>query len=539
MLTYCIASLFFLQTVQTCYYLETMRPVILLILDGWGFSSQELGNAIKTADTPVMDDIEARYPALLLQASGRAVGLDWGEPGNSEVGHMTIGAGRTIFQYSTRINKAIESGAFFQNPALVNAMFHARNNDSALHIMGLLGSGTVHSNIEHLFALVNMAKQQGVRTLYIHPFADGKDSGLKEAPALLEKLQHELTKAGIGKVVDIIGRYYAMDRDNNWKLTQEAYDLWVNGTGEQTDTIPQKLQSFYDQDVFDTKMHPIILDANARIKDNDALIFFDFREDSMRQISRAFVDPSLDKLTRKELKNIYVTLMTQYLEEPGLSLNVAFPLPEINNGLTEIISAAGKKQLHIAETEKYAHATYFFNCLRNTPFESESDILIESYKKHVEHPEMKSREIADALLAELAKDMYDFSIVNIANADILAHTGTLEGTIAGIGHVDAAVGRILQAVKEKDGILIITADHGNSESLIYKGTGEVETKHNSNPVPFYLVAREYESAQPRPEMNAQTKVTGLISDIAPTILELMGVERPVEMSGDSLLPFIQ
>jgi 2,3-bisphosphoglycerate-independent phosphoglycerate mutase len=338
-----------------------------------------------------------------------------------------------------------------------------------------------------------------------------------------------------------------MDRDNNWQLTQTAYDLLVNGKGEEAENLILKLQEYYNQEIFDTKIMPIVLDPAGRIKDNDAVIFFNYREDSMRQISRAFVEPfdfaqgkpKFDKFPRNEFKNIYVTLMTQYLEEPGLNLNVAFPLPEINNGLAEVLSTAGKKQLHIAETEKYAHATYFFNCLRNTPFEGESDILIESYKKHIEHPEMRSKEIADALVSELAKDMYDFAIVNIANGDILAHAGTLEGTIAGIGHVDTAVGRIMQAVKEKGGILLITADHGNSESLVYKGTGDIETKHNLNPVPFYLVATEYERPETGPGLTDQTKVNGLISDVAATVLEFMNIEKPVEMTGDSLLSQIR
>lgn len=517
-----------------------MRPLVLLILDGWGYSKQQLGNAISTAHTPYIDVIRTNFPALGLQASGKSVGLEWGEPGNSEVGHLTIGAGRTVFQYSTRINRAIENGDFFTNPALVNAMLHAEKYSSRLHLVGLLGSGTVHSNFEHLSALLDMAKRNNLAQVYLHLFTDGKDSGLKEAPELLTKLTTQIKKSGVGTIATLTGRHFAMDRDNNWTdRTQKAYELFTKGMGEQASDPLGYIQASYAQDITDTKLHPAVVDPKGIIEDNDAVIFFNFREDSMRQISRCFVDPHLDKIPRKEYKNLFVTLMTQYIEDSSISLNVAFPLPDVDNGLAEVLSKNSKRQLHIAETEKYAHATYFFNCLRNTPYEGEIDILVESYKQHLEHPEMKASEIADKFLDEFSKGIYDFTVINFANADILSHTGNLDAATKGVEYIDAALGRVYEAVMAQDGILVITADHGNAESLIYKGTGEAETKHNTNPVPLYLVAREYQRPRSEEECNASIeKVEGLISDVAPTILELLQIQTPAGMAGASLLRLI-
>ncbi len=512
-----------------------MRPLVLVILDGWGYSPQKLGNAILSAETPVIDDIAQHYPALLLQASGKSVGLEWAEPGNSEVGHLTIGAGRTVFQYSTRINRAVENGELHRNKALLAAMSHAARNNSALHLVGLLGSGTVHSSTGHLFSLMDMAKQNGVGRMNLHLFADGKDSGLKEAPALIQKVRDRMAQIGLGTIATLIGRWYAMDRDTNWERTQAAYDLMTDGAGE-TDggDLLQKLAASYAHDLNDTKLPPIVADPSGLIRDGDAVIFFNFREDSMRQLTRAFVEPEFDRFPRRQFSNLFVTLMTHYLDLPGL--NVAFPLPEIKNGLAETISAAGFKQLHIAETEKYAHATYFFNCLRNEPFPGETDILAESHKQHAEHPEMKAPEIADRFVAAFGNEPPEFTVINFANADILSHMGNLEIAAQGVGHIDRALGRVRQTVAERNGILVVTADHGNAESLIYKTTGEAETRHNSNPVPLYLVAAEYERYRdPQVVRQSIENSTGLLSDVAPTILELMGKQKPVEMTGESLL----
>lgn len=524
-----------LPSLRASWYDVSMRPVVLLILDGWGYSLQQLGNAIATAKKPAIDNIQRNFPSLTLQASGNSVGLAWGETGNSEVGHLTIGAGRTVFQYSTRISRSIESGDFFNNPALLSACDHALNNKGSLHIIGLLGSGTVHSSMDHLFALLKLAKQKNISRVYLHLFSDGKDSGLKELPMHLAKLRDQMGKIGIGTIATIIGRNDPMDRDNNWDRTKRAFELMTKGTGEMVTELEPKIQQLYGEGKEDSGLPAMLIEPNGIVKDNDAVVFFNFREDSMRQISRSFLDPGLNTFERVLPKNLFVALMTQYFEDPALNLHIAFPLPEVNNGLAETLSAAGKKQMHIAETEKYAHATYFFNCLRNVPYEGEEDFLIESFKNDSEHPEMKAGEIADKCIAELERNVFDFTIINLANADVLSHIGNLENTIKGVEAVDAAVGRIAQTVAAKDGILVITADHGNAESLLYKGSGEAETKHDMNPVPLYIVMREFQRARSDDEiLETMHNPRGLISDVAPTILDLMHMQIPSEMTGTSL-----
>ena len=512
-----------------------MKPVVLIILDGWGYSKQKHGNAILNAKKPNMNEIQQRYPSLLLQASGKAVGLIWGESGNSEVGHLTIGAGRVIFQYLPRINKAIEDGSFFTNEALAGAVKHVSQNNSTLHLLGLLTSNSVHAYLGHLFALIDLAKKNDISNLKIHLFADGKDSRLKEAPMLLKKVEDYLSKTGIGTIANIIGRDFAMDRNKNWNLTKTAYDLFVNGIGELTSDIHKKLDEYYSQGLVDSKIPPTLIDKTT-INDNDAIIFFNFREDSMRQIIRSFSEKNFNTFETKTLKNLYVSTFTEYVE--GLPINVAFPVPEVTNSLAEIISKNNKKQLHIAEMEKYAHVTYFFNCLKNSPFEGEDDVFIESSKNNVQNPEMKAMEISEKILLEL--DNYDFIVANFANSDILGNTGNLEATIKGVETIDSAIGKIKQSVLEKDGTMVITADHGNAESLIYKLSGERESRHNDNPVPFYLIGQKFERHLSSQEIEeSMFQIAGLQSDIAPTILELMGIEKPVEMTGESLLNLLK
>jgi len=512
-----------------------MRPLVLIILDGWGYSAQKLGNAIANANTPTMDLIQSNYPAFTLQASGNSVGLSWGEPGNSEVGHLTIGAGRTIFQYSARINRAIESGDFFKNPAFLHACDHAKKYNGGLHLAGLIGSGTVHSSMEHIAALLKLAHEQAVPRIYLHLFSDGKDSGLKELPQHLHKLDEHLKTSG-ASIATVIGRKDAMDRDTNWDRTKRAFDLMVSGKGTAAADLEIQIQNYYDQRLEDSSLPATVVNPSGTIKDNDSVIFFNFREDSMRQIARSFVDPAFNDFPHVLPKNLYVSLMTQYVEGSTLNLHVAFPLPEIHNGLAETFSVVGKKQLHIAETEKYAHATYFFNCLRNIPYEGEEDILLESLKNDKDNPEMRANEIADKCVEQLANDLYDFIIINFANADVLSHIGNLEVTVKGIEFVDAALAKIYQAVTAKNGIIVITADHGNAESLVYKNTGDAETKHDLNPVPLYIVASEYQHPRAPEEVAVSlSNSKGLISDVAPTILELLQMPIPAEMTGTSLV----
>ncbi len=513
-----------------------MKPIVLTILDGWGYSKQKHGNAILSAKTPNIDSIQQNYPSLLLQASGIAAGMTWGESGNSEVGHLTIGAGRVIFQYLSKINKAIEDDSFFSNEVLSKAISHVHENNSTLHLAGLLTSGSVHAYLTHLFALIDMAKRNNVVNLKIHLFTDGKDSGLKEAPVLIKKVQDYLSQIGIGQISTVIGRDFAMDRGKNWDLTKTAYELLTAGVGKRTADIYRKIEDYYSQGLNDSKTPPTTTDNMGMIEKNDALIFFNFREDSMRQLVEAFVDEGFNIFEKKELNNLYVASLTQYVENPNL--HVAFPIPEIKNGLAEIISKNSKKQFHIAETEKYAHVTYFFNCLKNMPLNGETDFLSESLKNPLVNPKMKANDIVEKVLSEL--DRYDFFVINFANGDALSHFGNLEVAIKGVEAIDDALEKIKSAVLERDGTMIITSDHGNAEAMLYKSSGERETKHNDNPVPFYLIAKKFERLRSDADIESTMKQSsGLLADVAPTILELMGIEKPVEMTGDSLLKIIR
>lgn len=511
-----------------------MKPVVLTILDGWGYSKQKLGNAILNAKTPNLDAIQRNYPSLLLQASGVASGMLWGEPGNSEVGHLTAGAGRIIFQYLSRISKAIENGEFFNNEILLKAVGHVQQNNSTLHIAGLLTSGSVHAYFNHLTALIDFAKKNNIQNLKLHLFTDGKDSGLKEAQVLIKKTEDYLAKAEIGKIATIIGRNFAMDRDNNWNFTKTTYDLITAGMGQEASDIYKKLDEYYASGLNDSGIPATVVDSSGIIKAQDALIFFNFREDSMRQITRAFAEYDFTGFERQKITDLFVVMFTPYLDGPDY--NVAFSIPKIENGLAEFVSKNGKTQFHIAETEKYAHVTYFFNCLNNQPFEGETDVFIKSDKNHLEKPAMQANEISDKVVEAVKSGVYDFIILNIANADVLAHIGKLEQVIQGVEAADAAIGKIKNAVLEAGGAMLITADHGNAESLVFKGTGEEETEHNQNPIPFYLVAKDYERFRSDEEISASMdKPTGFLSDVAPTVLELMELPKPDEMTGDSLL----
>ncbi|HAU07957.1 MAG: 2,3-bisphosphoglycerate-independent phosphoglycerate mutase [Candidatus Yanofskybacteria bacterium GW2011_GWF1_44_227] len=511
-----------------------MRPVVLCILDGWGFSKQKLGNAISTAETPNIDFIKNNYPSLLLQASGVAVGLSWGESGNSEVGHLTIGAGRIIFQYLSRINKAIENGSFFTNPELMQAIDHAKNNHSSLHLAGLLTSNSVHAYTDHILALIDLAKRNGINNVYLHLYTDGKDSGLKEAPSIYKKIDEFMKTSGVGKLASMIGRDIAMDRNENWDLTDQTYQLMVKGEAESATDPYEALNSRYEKGLTDINMPPMLFDADGTIRDGDALIFFNFREDRMKQIAQAFTQEKFDKFETIEMPNLLTICMTQYFENSNL--HVAFPATQINNCLSEVISTNGLRQLHIAETEKYAHVTFFFNALRRQPFDGETDTLIKSDRVATEDSAMKANEICEAVIKDLENDINSFILVNFANADMLSHMGEFNQVVEGVETLDRLLGKLREVVLAKNGYLIIASDHGNAESLTYKGTGDSETKHNPNPIPLYLIAREYERARtPEEIIRSESSPGGFLSDIAPTVIDLLGIQKPVEMTGDSLL----
>lgn len=480
-----------------------MKPVVLAILDGWGYTSKRGGNPIQEAHKSNLDAIEKTYPMTLLQASGLGVGLAWGNYGNSEVGHLTIGAGRIVQQYATRIDRAIKDGSFAQNPVIVKVLSFPR-----VHIIGLLTAGTVHAQISHVLALLD-AKPKNTE-VFLHFFTDGKDSGLQESAMLLKKIPHP--------IATIIGRNFGMDRDNNWELTEIAYNLIAKAQGEIADNFEQALALQYEQGLSDTKIPPLRSPAYTGIKEDDAVFFFNFREDSMRQLYQLFL---------KNQRNIYS--MTEYLAESKET--AAFPPPKITNNLAEVISKEKKKQFHIAETLKYAHVTFFFDGLRNEPYENEEQVLIPSTKDIVQKPAMMAPELGARLIEEIEKEKTDLFVINFANADMLAHTGNYEATKQGVEIVDEQIGRIMEAVLRKDGILIITADHGNAEELIDPITSEAESRHGDSPVPFFLIAKQYQNMGSK-----NVEVSGVLADIAPTILELMEIEKPIEMTGVSLLP---
>ena len=483
-----------------------------------------------SAQTPTLDEITRNYPSALLQASGRAVGMTFGESGNSEVGHLTLGAGRVIFQYLNRINKNIDSGEFFENTILNEAAAHVLRNQSTLHIAGLITSGAVHAHINHLLALVHFAHEKNL-PYKVHLFTDGRDSGLKEAEQLLKKLYTEL--GDLSHLATFVGRDFAMDRNNNWDKTEAAYRLIAEGTGVKVEDPIKALENYYVQNLTDGAIPPTVVNPSP-MNSGDAIVFFNFREDSMRQILRVFVEDGFDLFLKKVPDNLYVATMTKYLESPNI--HVMFPPPPVPNCLSEVLSDNGKKHFHIAETEKYAHVTSFFNGLQNEPFPGETDYFVESLEDPINNPQMRAMQIVQKVAEHLDQDEYDLYVLNLANGDMLAHLGNLEAAIKGVEAVDTALAIIKEKILEKNGVMIITADHGNVESMIYKGTGEKETRHDENPVPFHLIAAEYARTRTLEELAAWTQSpSGILADVAPTILELLGIEKPVEMTGESLL----
>jgi|SRR3989344_3616579 len=515
------------------------KTFVLAILDGWGYSKKKIGNPIAAAQTPNMDMFSKKYPMVLLQASGLAVGMTWGESGNSEVGHLNIGAGRIVEQYLSRINRDIQDNSFFQNSALVDSIAHAKKNNSKLHLIGLLTSGTAHADFSHILALLDLASRNDLKNVSMHLFLDGKDSGLNEAPELLLKLKDGIRNYGYENIITTLaGRNYAMDRDNNWDLTKEAYELISEGKGSVDSDFISLISANYSRGLNDSNMKPIVADHDFKgIKDADSLVFFNFREDSMRQIIRPFVEDGFSLFKSKQFNDLYVCTMTEYLR--GSRSHVAFLPPSVPNNLAEVLQLNGKTQLHIAETEKYAHVTYFFNGLRDGELVGEVDVFIDSNKDHKSAPEMKSAEIANRVIDYLESSLYDFIVLNLANADMLAHTGSYDVTLAGVEAVDRALGRIFSKLIEKEAILIVTADHGNAESLVYRGSGEEETRHDDSPVPLYLIGREYEIEKSNSRITEETSsVAGILGDVAPTILELMGIPKPPDMTGKSLIELL-
>ncbi|ONI45991.1 phosphoglycerate mutase (2,3-diphosphoglycerate-independent) [Candidatus Epulonipiscioides gigas] len=503
---------------------------LLLILDGFGLTENEKGNAIKLAKTPFIDALEKKYPFVKTYASGLDVGLPDGQMGNSEVGHLNIGAGRVVYQELTRITKAINEGTILENPVIKGAMEKARDNGKALHFMGLLSDGGVHSHNTHLYGLVKMAKKIGVSKVYIHAFMDGRDTPPASGKEFVNELQAELDKIGLGKIATISGRYYAMDRDNRWERVQVAYNALCKGEGEKSENASTVMQKSYDNDILDEFVLPTVItkDGNpiGTIKADDSVIFFNFRPDRAREITRAIVDPNFTGFKRELIPTTFVAL-TQY-DVTIVNKEVAFKPQVLDNTLGEYLAKLGKKQLRIAETEKYAHVTFFFNGGVEEPNKNEDRILIPSPKvaTYDLQPEMSVYEVADKLEEAIRSEKYDVIIANFANPDMVGHTGVIGAAVAAVEAVDKAVEQVITAIEETGGSALITADHGNADQMLDPATGDVFTAHTTNPVPLILVNCK----------NAKgLKEGGKLADFAPTLLDMMGIEPAPEMDGHSLL----
>ncbi|NLL30120.1 MAG: 2,3-bisphosphoglycerate-independent phosphoglycerate mutase [Clostridiales bacterium] len=502
------------------------KPVMLMILDGFGIAPESDGNAVRKAKTPNLDSLFGKYPHTQLQASGLFVGLPDGQMGNSEVGHLNIGAGRVIYQELTRITKEIEEGGFFKNEALTLAVNNAKENNKSLHLMGLLSNGGVHSHIDHLKGLLKLAKESGVQNVYVHGFMDGRDVPPSSGKEFIVEIENYMKEIELGKIATISGRYYAMDRDNRWERVELAYNAMVLGKGEEANSAVEAIERSYADNKTDEFVLPTVVDKDGMIKDGDSIIFFNFRPDRAREITRAINDKEFAGFKRNTLNLTFVT-MTQY-DKTLEGVHVAYRPESITNTLGEYVSKNGKNQLRIAETEKYAHVTFFFNggVEKENPGEDRALIPSPKVATYDLKPEMSAYEVTEELLNRLDQDKYDMVILNFANPDMVGHTGVVEAAIKAVESVDECLGKIANKVLEMDGDLFITADHGNSETMIDFSTGNPYTAHTTNPVPFLWVSNNTEGKG----LNE-----GKLADIAPTILDRMGLEVPAEMTGKTLI----
>ncbi len=507
------------------------KPLLLMILDGWGVSPSRENNSIAIAEPPVMGRLCREYPYTELQASGMAVGLPDGQMGNSEVGHLNIGAGRIVYQDLTRITKAIDDGSFFRNSVLLDCLEKTRTAGGRIHLAGLLSDGGVHSHNTHLYALLDLARRQGITDVFVHCFLDGRDTPPMSAAEYLSSLEEEMKKIGVGRIATIMGRYYAMDRDNRWERVEKAYNAMVLGEGNAGSSSLEAIQKSYDAGITDEFVLPaVIRDEHGpigTIRDGDGFIFFNFRSDRAREITRSLTDAAFSGFSAafRPKFSSYVC-MTEYDETFGLP--VAFAPEELKKILGEVISTAGLRQLRIAETEKYAHVTFFFNGGNETPFPGEERVLVPSPKDVATYdlkPEMSAFQVTAELVARLDEKRYDFIVLNFANPDMVGHTGVLTAAVKAIAAVDECVGKVVDKVLSLGGSLLITADHGNAESMVDEN-GNPHTAHTCNRVPLVLVGDAGKGIQLR---------SGVLADIAPTVLELLGIPKPAEMTGSSLL----
>lgn len=508
------------------------KPVVLMILDGYGLNDKAEHNAVAEAKTPVMDKLMAECPFVEGNASGMAVGLPDGQMGNSEVGHLNMGAGRIVYQELTRITKEIKDGTFFENKALLQAVENCKKNDSALHLFGLVSDGGVHSHNTHINGLLELAKRNGLKKVYVHCFLDGRDTPPSSGKDYVEELQAQMRSIGVGRVASVMGRYYAMDRDNNYDRVEQAYLALTEGKGLTAQSGPAGIQASYDREETDEFVKPTVVVQDGKpvgtIQDGDSVVFYNFRPDRAREITRAFCDDDFKGFAREKRLALTFVCFTDY--DPTIANKlVAFEKVDITNTFGEYLAAHGLKQARIAETEKYAHVTFFFNGGKEEPNEGEDRILVNSPKEVATYdlkPEMSAYGVCDKLVEAINSGKYDVIIINFANPDMVGHTGVEAAAIKAVETVDECVGKAVEAVRAQDGVMFLCADHGNAEQLVDYTTGEPFTAHTTNPVPFLLV--NYDEAYTLRE-------GGCLADIVPTLLQIMEMEQPAEMTGKSLL----
>ena len=505
------------------------KPVMLMILDGFGINENTDGNAVKLAKTPNIDKLMKKYQTTEIYTSGLKVGLPEGQMGNSEVGHTNIGAGRIVYQDLTKITKSIEDGDFFTIPEFTEAIENCKKYNSKLHILGLLSDGGVHSHIRHLFGLLEMAKRRDFEDVYVHCFLDGRDTPPASAEGYIVQLEEKMRQKNLGKIASISGRYYAMDRDKRWDRVKKCYDALVNGEGEKATSATIAIEDSYQKEVFDEFVVPTVIcngeNPIATIENHDSVIFFNFRPDRAREITRTIVDKDFNEFETKKL-DTYFVCFTNY-DETMPNVKIAFKKEPLVNTLGEVLANNGLTQLRIAETEKYAHVTFFFNGGEEKQYKGEDRILVPSPKvaTYDLQPEMSAYEVTDNVIKAIDSDKYNVIILNYANPDMVGHTGSLPAAIKAIETIDECVGKVVETMLKHDGTMLITADHGNSEQMIDYKTGEPHTAHTTNPVPLILVTE-----------NNELKIkSGKLADLAPTILELLNIEKPKEMTGESIL----
>ncbi len=523
------------------------KPVVLIIFDGWGVAPSSEGNAITKARTPHFLDYIKNYPAMTLHASGSEVGLMFGEIGNSEVGHLNIGAGRVYYQSCPRINQEISNGNFYKNKALLGAVEQVKKNKSRLHLIGMLSNGNVHSSNEHLYALLELCRQQGLnKQVFIHVILDGRDCTYNSGTQFVEELQKKMAELKVGTIASISGRYYAMDRDNRWPRVEKAYQAMAEGISEQTATDPiAAIAASYEHKVYDEEFVPtVIVDKSKKpittVQTGDAAIFFNFRPDRARELTKAFVLPGFDKFERNYIKNLDFVTMMEY--EKDLPVVVAYEPVVVINCLAEVASKNNKRQFHVAETEKYAHVTFFLNGTREDPFPGEDRMLVPSpgVANYAEVPGMSAAGVAKEAIKAIDGGQYDLIVINFANADMVGHTGDEAATIKACEVVDKMLGDIVDHVLANKGVAVITADHGNAEQKINLQTGDIDKEHTTNPVPFIIIGKDFAGQAgpggdaPEGDLSLLPPV-GVLADVAPTVLKLMGLEKPPEMTGVTLI----